>query len=181
MWKKELGFIEFADWESMTIYRTETSQNDIAAVRRITEDTGFFRPDEVDVAVELIEEQLAKGDVSGYYYVFADVDGKPMGYVCYGPTPCTIGSFDLYWIVVDKDSQGLGLGRELMRRAEIAAAGMGCKRMYVETSGKELYRPTQQFYERVGYSQAARLPDFYDVGDDKIIYQKNLGLQEGLL
>lgn len=157
-------------------FRETPTPADIPAIHRITAATHFFRPEEVAIAVELIEERLAKGLPSGYYYWFADVANSPVGYVCHGPTPGAIGSFDLYWIVVDKENQGSGLGRELMRLAERSAAEMGCKRMYVETSGKELYAPTRRFYESAGYFQAARLPDFYDDGDDKIIYQKNLTL-----
>jgi len=149
--------------------------SDVEAVRDMAAETGFFRPDEVDVAVELVEERLAKGTESGYYFWFADIDGSPAAYVCHGPTPCTIGSFDLYWIVVAKENQGKGLGLELMRMAECSARAMDGRRMYVETAGKEQYKPTQAFYERAGYFLAARLPDFYDIGDDKLIYQKNLG------
>ncbi|MDR1744945.1 MAG: GNAT family N-acetyltransferase [Planctomycetota bacterium] len=148
--------------------------SDALAVRSMAAGTGFFRQDEVDVAVELVEERLAKGHESGYCFYFIDLDGVPAGYVCYGSTPCTIGSFDLYWIVVARENQGKGLGLELMRMAENAARNMGGRNMYVETSGKELYRPTRAFYEKAGYVQAALLPDFYDVGDDKIIYQKAL-------
>ncbi len=155
-------------------YRDAPLPSDIAAVRRMAEGTGFFRPDEIDVAVELVEERLAKGIESGYCFHFAERDGKPAGYVCHGPTPCTIGSFDLYWIVVGRENQGAGLGLELMRLAEADARNRGGRNMYVETSGKELYRPTRRFYEKAGYRIVARLPDFYDLGDDKLIYQKEL-------
>ncbi len=156
------------------VYRAEASPGDMEAVRRIVDGTGFFRPDETDVAVELVEERLAKGERSGYHFWFAEADNTLRGYVCFGPTPCTVGSFDLYWIVVDSAWQGAGIGRELMRRAEESSREMGGRRIYVETSGKELYRPTREFYERVGYREAARLADFYDVGDDKLIYEKTL-------
>lgn len=160
-----------------SIFRDTPLPSDREAVAGLLERTGFFRADEIAVAVELVDERLARGVASDYYFWFADAagaPGAPVGYVCYGPTPCTIGSFDLYWIAVDAGAQGHGLGRVLARRAEESAAAMHGRRMYVETSGKELYAPTQAFYRRVGYAEAARLVDFYDVGDDKIIFQKNL-------
>lgn len=157
-----------------TVFREIPTPADVQAVRSLVSGTGFFRPDEIDVAVELVEERLAKGVASGYYFCFADIDNSLAGYVCFGPTPCTIGSYDLYWIAVDAARQGRGLGLSLARAAERAAVGMGGKRMYVETSGKDQYRPTRAFYEKAGYAQAAVLPDFYDVGDDKVIFQKNL-------
>lgn len=156
------------------VFRAEARNSDIESIRAITEGTGFFRPDEVDVAVELVQERLVKGESSGYHYWFAEVGGELAGYVCYGPTPCTIGSFDLYWIVVGSAFQGRGLGTRLMNRCELSAVKMGCGRMYVETSGKEQYQPTRRFYEKAGYFQAAVLSDFYDIGDAKIIFQKNL-------
>ncbi len=156
------------------VFRTSPDPADIEAVRLLAARTGFFRPDEIDVAAELVEERLAKGAASGYYFYFAETDAVLAGYVCYGPTPCTIGSFDLYWIVVDKDFQGQGLGLSLAAMAEESARSMGGRRMYVDTSGRELYRPTQRFYVKAGYVEAARLSDFYDIGDDKIIFQKQI-------
>ena len=143
-------------------------------IGKMVAETGFFRPDEVDVAVELIEERLAKGEDSGYHFWFMENQADLAGYVCFGPTPCTVGSFDLYWIVVAKSSQGLGLGGRLTRLAEETAKEMRGRKMYVETSGKDLYAPTRGFYEKMGYKEAAVLRDFYDTGDDKIIYAKDL-------
>ena len=158
-------------------YRDVPFPGDVQAVADMVAGTGFFRPDEVAVAAELVEERLAKGEASGYYFWFVDAcaePGKPVAYVCFGPTPCTVGTFDLYWIVTGRDWQGKGLGKKLASLAERAAAAMGGRRMYVETAGKEQYAPTRAFYESAGYFKAAELPDFYDAGDAKIIYQKNL-------
>lgn len=155
-------------------FRDAPRPDDVDAVRRLVSGTGFFRPDETGVAAELVEESLAKGTGSGYHFWFADANGALVGYVCYGPTPCTIGSYDLYWIAVEKKCRGLGLGRRLAGMAEESARRQGGRRIYAETSGKELYRPTRAFYLKAGYGEAARLADFYDLGDDKIIYCKSL-------
>ncbi len=158
-------------------YRDAPLPTDPGIVEALLRDTGFFREDEIAVALELIDERLAKGDASGYHFWFADRKGSsglPVGYVCYGPTPCTLGSFDLYWVAVDSACQGHGLGRVLMELAELSATKMNGRRMYIETSGKKQYDPTRAFYHALGYAEAARLPDFYDDGDDKIIFQKTL-------
>lgn len=156
------------------IFRNEARTTDTTAVGELVADTGFFRPDEVEVAVELVAERLANGDASGYHFRFADDADGLAGYVCYGPVPCTVGSFDLYWIVVHRRCQGSGLGRKLAALAEESAKAMGGRLMYVETAGKEQYRSTRAFYEKIGYTLAAELPDFYEIGDAKIIYQKKL-------
>lgn len=155
-------------------FRGEPTASDPREVRRVVETTGFFRPDEVEVAVELVEERMAKGIGSGYLFWFAEIEDVLAGYCCFGPTPCTVGSYDLYWIVVDAKWQGLGLGLELMQMTEDAIRERGGKRIYVETSGKAQYASTRGFYKRAGYFEAATLPDFYDAGDNKVIYQKNI-------
>ena len=77
------------------------------------------------MAVELAEERLAKGPASGYHFVFAERDGRVLGYTCYGPIALTDGSYDLYWIAVDKSTQGQGLGRLLMEKSEETDSGRG--------------------------------------------------------
>ena len=145
---------------------------DMDDVRSIVESTGFFASHEVDIAVELVQTRLEHGEASGYYFVFADLDGQPVGYACYGPIGCTVGSFDLYWIVVQAAFRGHGLGRHLLHDVEGRVAHAGGRRLYVETSSRPLYVPTRGFYERFGYRAEAQLADFYGPGDAKVIYVK---------
>lgn len=162
----------------LTDWRTEPRAGDPRAVGELVSATEFFSVAEKDVAVELVDEALARGNASGYYFVFADAKespGKIDGYTCYGPIPATASSFDLYWIAVSPRIQRSGLGRELLLETERRAAGRGATQMYVDTSGREQYAPTRAFYERMGYSKAAELTDFYAPGDAKIIYCKQLG------
>lgn len=147
---------------------------DVQAVRDIVASTGFFAPHEIDIAVELVEERLARGEASAYYFIFVDVDDRPIGYACYGPIGCTVGSFDLYWIAVQAASRGRGLGRRLLREVERRVSLAGGRRLFIETSSRELYVPTRRFYERSGYTEEARLKDFYAPGDAKVIYARSL-------
>lgn len=156
-------------------FREEPSPSDPRNIAALVSGTGFFRPDEVAVAVELVEDRLHSGSDSDYRFWFAEnADGRFAGYVCYGGIPCTIGAFDLYWIAVDKRFQGRGLGGTLSEMTEESCRKLNGRRIYVETSGKELYEPTRRFYARCGYAVAAVLKDFYDLGDDKIILEKKL-------
>ncbi|MGH8221879.1 MAG: GNAT family N-acetyltransferase [Woeseiaceae bacterium] len=160
----------------MTRWRRLTRPGDAAAVERLVAATGFFSDEERRVAVELVEERLAKGEASGYEFVFADAaaGGSLLGYACYGPIPATQSSCDLYWIAVSPAEQGKGLGRELADEAERLAREQGMTRMYADTSGREQYASTRAFYESLGYSKAAVLEDFYAPGDAKVIYSKAL-------
>lgn len=154
--------------------RKDVRPGDPDVVREITDSTGFFYPDETDVAVELVTERLEKGPSSGYHFCFAEVDSRTVGYTCFGPIACTKASFDLYWIVVHADYRGGGIGKILMAETEKAMGEMGCKRIYVETSSRDQYKPTRAFYLHFGYEEDAVLEDFYGPEDSKVIYRKIL-------
>lgn len=155
-------------------FRLQAQESDRDAVRRLVAATVFFRDDEVDVAVELVDERLAKGPASGYHFVFAEIEGVVAGYACYGPIACTVWSYDLYWIAVDPAYQRHGLGRALVEESERLIHEAGGRRIYIETSGKPQYVPTRGFYERCGYALDVELEEFYGLGDSKVVYVKAL-------
>ena len=84
------------------------------------------------------------------------------------------GTFDLYWIAVDKAAHGRGVGRRLMEWTEEHLRAAGARLLVVETSGTAEYTPTRRFYERLGYDGHLSVPDFYRPGDDLIVYSKHL-------
>ncbi|MEW5802033.1 MAG: GNAT family N-acetyltransferase [bacterium] len=151
-------------------YRNTVTQSDRESVREIIESSGFFFPEEVETAVELVEERLIKDIRSGYYFLFAEQAKRVIGYTCFGPIACTKASYDLYWIAVHNDFRGLGLGKKLLSKSEQTIATMGGQRIYIETSSKKQYEPTRLFYLHCGYQEEATLKDFYAPGDDKVIY-----------
>jgi ribosomal protein S18 acetylase RimI-like enzyme len=155
-------------------FRTDVHQDDMVHVRDIIESTGFFHSYEIEVAVEIVEERLKKGLESGYHFIFAEMDEKTVGYTCYGNIPCTLHSFDLYWIAVHNDYRSHGLGKILMDKTEEAIRQMGGKGLYIETSSQEKYIPTQKFYDKCNCELIARFKDFYADGDDKLVYKKTL-------
>jgi ribosomal protein S18 acetylase RimI-like enzyme len=156
--------------------RASPRASDLAAVDELLRSTGFFRDEEVSIAVELVDETLVKGGASGYTFLFADrPDGSLAGYSCYGRVPLTESSFDLYWIGVDPVEQRRGLGRWLLAESERRIAAEGGTQVWVETSGRPQYQPTRAFYERLGYRVAGRFTDFYAPGDDKVVYVRTVG------
>lgn len=158
-------------------WRRALQESDASAVGELVRETGFFSEEEQLVAIELVDETLLRGSASGYEFVFTDDPddpGKLSGYACFGPIPATQSSYDLYWIAVSPSQQGQGLGRQLLREAERCALESGATQMFLDTSGRQQYKPTRAFYEHSGYRVAAALKDFYAPGDDKIIYSKHL-------
>jgi len=155
-------------------YREEVTPEDRQAIGRLVRATRFFSEEEIGIAVELVEERLAKGDASGYFFLFTEEGNRLIGYACFGPIPGTEHSFDLYWIAVDPGEQGRGVGRKLMAMSEMIIARRGGMRVYADTSSRPQYEPTRAFYLSCGYVQEAFLADFYSPGDGKVIFVKPL-------
>jgi len=132
-----------------------------------------FTPDEVQCALELVAIALQPNSVD-YQVLVAVREGKVMGYVCYGPTPMTEGTFDLYWIASDPMVRGQGVGAALVSAMEGDIRRRKGRLIRVETSAMEAYGPTRGFYAAMQYREESRFRDFYRVGEDLIILAKRL-------
>ncbi len=142
---------------------------DRVGVEAITVSTGLFRDDEVPVALEVFDAAVAGSP--DYTAVGVEVDGRLAGWICWGRTPCTVATWDLYWMAVDPALHGLGLGTLLVSEMERRLAGQA-RLVVVETAGRADYAPTRAFYEARGYRAVAMIPDFYAPGDDQVTFVK---------
>jgi ribosomal protein S18 acetylase RimI-like enzyme len=162
----------------MTYFRLdkEPDRSTPDLVRNILVSTGAFSAQEIALAMELVMENLEKGShKSGYHFLLArNNHGHMAGFTCYGPIPCTESGFDLYWIAVHRDFQGMGLGKSLFAETEKEIRTRKGSRIFAETSGRKDYLQARKFYTAVGFSKTCRIKDFYAPGDDKIIYEKVL-------
>src|SRR5512142_37735 len=95
------------------------SPSDRAQLIDIISQGAGFRSDEIACAIELLDAVLAPVDAGeeGDSYearvaVIDDADGgeRVVGYACFGATPMTEATFDLYWMVVAADTRGRGVG-----------------------------------------------------------------------
>ncbi|WP_420266183.1 GNAT family N-acetyltransferase [Candidatus Magnetominusculus dajiuhuensis] len=157
--------------QSITL-RTSAMHSDIAPVRQILDSTGVFHQREIAVAIELLDDNLTKLDQSEYKFIFADVGGRAVGYICYGPITMTEAGYDIYWIAVRKDMQGRGVAGLLIDEAQRRIIETGGKFVYIETSAKEQYSPAREFYLTHGYVCVATVPHYYAEGDDKAVFMK---------
>ncbi len=159
---------------SAVTFRYEVKPSDVEAIREVTASTGYFHDYEIPVAVELVEERLAKGADSGYEFVIAECGGRVIGYTSFGPVPCTRSSFDWYWLAVRPEMQGFGFGKQLLRQVLVRAKAMGGTQLFCETSGRPQYAATRAFYEHMGFTLCELLDDYYDTGDSRATYRKPL-------
>ncbi len=173
---------------------------DATRIAQIVAATGVFREEELGIAAEVFAdaakawEQTVKTDetvrsrgsdatvptvstVSSpdlpYYQLGAELDGRLVGWVCWGATPCTEGTWDLYWLAVDPAAQGQGIASALVQEMERRLRGKA-RLISVDTSGRADYTPTRKFYLARGYKAVATVPNFYAPGDDQVIFTKEL-------
>ena len=144
------------------------------AVMVILRNTPQFPPPDVMVAGDLIDTYLEDPVNSGYFILVAEVDSTILGYICYGPTPLTEGTWDVYWIAVARKEQGKGVGKALLASVESKIKEAGGRLVLIETSSLPGYEKTRRFYLSQGYEIISRIPDFYTPGDDKITFMKRV-------
>lgn len=153
--------------------RPMTSE-DKPAIIEILRNTPEFKTAEVDIAEEVLDSYLHDPIGSGYQVFVAEVGSSIAGYICYGPTPLTQGTWDIYWLAVAPKQQRHGIGNTLLRFAEDKIKETEGRLALIETSSKPEYEATRHFHRSQGYELVCRIADFYAPGDDKLVFQKRL-------
>jgi ribosomal protein S18 acetylase RimI-like enzyme len=146
---------------------------DKPAIMAIIKATPEFEPAEIPVAEEVLDYYLASPG-QDYQALAADFEGQVAGYVCYGSTPLTQSTWDIYWMAVKRSIRGQGIGTILLHEAEACIQAAGGHLLLIETSSKPNYLPTRRFYRRHGYKQVSRIKDFYAPGDDLVTFEKRV-------
>jgi ribosomal protein S18 acetylase RimI-like enzyme len=132
--------------------------------------------------MELVDAALAKAESNTYEVLVAAANAAEargrrtdlLGYVCFGATPMTDATFDLYWIVVDPQERGRGVGTALLASTEETLRLRRARTLRIETSSQEGQGGAARFYVRHGYDEVGRILDFYRPGDDLLTFAKRL-------
>ena len=149
--------------------------DDTPSLKQLTDETGFFKPHEIDTLQEVLDDYHAENHRAGHVCQVLQRDGAPVGFAYFGPAPMTIGTWELWWIVIEKNVQAQGLGGELLRFVEEEVRRLEGRVLFIDTSSQPLYEPTLRFYLKNGYERHAELKEFYAPGDDKIVFRKAFG------
>lgn len=158
----------------MRIRRLAPPDRDAIAALIRSDDT--FHDEEVAVALELVDDALARPG-RDYHVLVCEDGGEVLGYVCFGPTPMTSWTWDLYWIATHRNARGRGVASRLCTAMEAELRTHGARIVRLETSQMEAYGSARALYARLRYVEVGRIPDFYKAGDDLIILSKRLDLE----
>jgi ribosomal protein S18 acetylase RimI-like enzyme len=152
------------------------AQGDQARLHSMLIGAQVFTREEIAVAMELIGIVLEDPSQKDYRIdCMTNDQDQVVGYVCYGAVPMTQGTFDLYWIVVDSQCQGQGVGSGLMHFLEKVVRQRKGRMILIDTSSIPQYERAQKFYFGHGFKEVARVPDYYHPGNDRITFCKRLG------
>ena len=157
-------------------WRTEVQlrkfqSKDRTKIQEILEEARNFTSEEIEVAMSLVDEAI-RGDSTYRFLAAVNREDIPVGYICYGPTPMTAGTWDIYWIAVSKRFQRRHVGSLLLREVEKEIVSHRGRLILIDTSSKPSYRSTRAFYYKMGYRVSARIRGFYSDRDDRLIFCK---------
>lgn len=152
----------------------ELARHDRQEVISLLEATKNFSEAEIAIAKELIDICIENANQTDYYAFVSEAEGRVAGFLLLGPTPATVGTFDMYWIAAHPDFQGRGIAQELDAHAMRFVRERGGYLLIAETSSQPNYSRTRAFYTKQGYDELACIVDYYKPGDDLIIFGKRV-------
>lgn len=161
--------------EKELTFRFKLKKGEEKILCNIAEGTGFFIKEDFEIIKYRALENIKQGaEKSGNHFVVAELDGKVIGFTCYGPIETTKNSYDFFWVIVAKEHKRKGYGKQLLKITEQKIAEAGGDKVYIETNGKPKFEPTRKFHVSQGYKEIGYFPDYYDDGDAKVTYVKSV-------
>jgi N-acetylglutamate synthase-like GNAT family acetyltransferase len=150
----------------------KAKRGDAEKIEKILKKISQFTENEISIAMELVNIAVNNNSQTDYNVFVYEHDGKILGYHCTGKRPLTDAVYDLYWIVADPDAEIKGIGTELVKHTEQFVTEKGARWLLAETSSRESYSRTRNFYMRNNFSIVAEINDFYSAGDNLIVFGK---------
>ena len=151
-----------------------TVSADIPHLVRLADQTGVFKPIEIDALREVLDDYFESQMELGHVAITEEFDRQILGFAYYAPIPMTDRTWSLYWIFVEKSTQARGIGGTLLKFCEDDIRGRNGRVLLIETSALPHYDLTRRFYLKHGYDQEARIRDYYSDGDDLVMFRKKL-------
>ncbi|WP_013320297.1 GNAT family N-acetyltransferase [Gloeothece verrucosa] len=147
--------------------------DDKTALIILAEKVGLFGPNELKVLDEMLTGYFGDNSDSDHFWLIDDEE-EPVGVAYCQSERMTVGTWNLLLIAIRPDRQRQGRGAALIQYVEQMLTARSERLLLVETSGLESFEGTRAFYRKCGFSEEARIRDFYSSGEDKIIYRKML-------
>lgn len=148
-----------------------TKHEDVPALKLVLDGTELF-PSEM--LPEMVGQFLSDQDSQDVWLTLEDDSGTAIGFCYAAPEQLTEGTWNMLAIAVLPERQGTGVGGAITRKLEDVLREKGQRVLIAETSGTDRFAMTREFYRKSGYKEEARIRDFWDAGDDKVVFWKAL-------
>ncbi len=147
-----------------------TTAADTTAILALANGTIGFEPDEQAELSATLNTFFAGN--SAPFWLTDEDQNEIVGAAYCAPEAMTNGTWNLLFIAIHPEHQGQGRGKALMQVVEQRLIAQGDRLLLVETLAS--FKDTRAFYQRCGYEEEACIRDYYDAGQDKVIYRKQL-------
>ncbi len=144
-------------------------QTDLAPIKAVIDANDLFPSDLLD---EMTAALLADPDGPDIWLTGHLAGPQAVAYCA--PERMADAVWNLLLIAVHPQAQGRGHGTALLAHVEALLIQRKQRLLIVETSGLPDFAPTRAFYQRNGYTEVAHIPEFYQAGEDKIVFLKRL-------
>lgn len=146
---------------------------DVPAVVDLAVASGLFSHEDVAVVEGLMTNYFG-GKRNEGHACLVDEEVEPVAMAYYEPAVAADRTWYLTMIGVRRSLQGHGRGSAILRHVESDLRSRHQRLLLVETSGVPTFERTRAFYVRCGYEAEARVRDYYEPGDDMILFRKAL-------
>jgi ribosomal protein S18 acetylase RimI-like enzyme len=147
--------------------------DDTDGIIALADTLGLFSSDELESLQQMLIDSLSKeGDICSFWIV--DDEEGLVGLTYCEPERMTSGTWNLQLIAVHPTHQRQGRGAKLLHFVEQTLAKRGERILLVETMGTPDFEYVRSFYRKNGFTEEARIREFYAEGADKIIFRKTL-------
>lgn len=152
--------------------RTATPADE-SAILRVAIDSGLFPTEHAGEFAAALSTQLDP-DAEDHHWLVTEPDVGIVAAAYYAPEVHTDGTYNLYFIAVREAHKAAGYGSALLQHVESALRQNGARVLLIETSSLDGFELTRRFYLKHGYTEEARIRDFYAAGEDKVVFWRKL-------
>ena len=149
----------------------ETVRDHRTAIVELISESGQFDEEGIHHVLETLDAYL-EGSSNGMW--FTALDDAPIGAAYCAPEPVTSGTWNLLFLWLKGGYAGRGFGRRLVAEVESSIKDAGARLLIVETSQLPEFETARAFYASAGFTLEAEIKDFFDAGDNKLVYTKRV-------
>lgn len=146
------------------------TKEDLKSLKEVLDSIELFPSEYLD---DIISNYLNNPETQQIWFT-CSINNTPISIGYCAPEKFTNGTYNLLAIGVKKEHQSQGIGQKMMHFIEQLLKEKGNRILLVETSSHDKYQQARNFYTKLGYSHEATIKEFWDAGEDKIIFWKKL-------